>query len=287
MNYTDGDVIVFEHFGDILQLRETEGQWTVQQRFSAMNMVVLVLCYQGTVQLKLNGCDYVTTVGQGLALLPSAVIEHLMVSPDVHIRGFGFAVTAMESVFHTYRRTWEDALSLNSNPLVQLSEGQMQVAEHLYQIVRLERQMTDCHHYRPMIRSLAQSLLYMLADIISRAPNEIDTAPSSREQQFRHFVQLLWASGGKEREVSYFADQMCITPKYLSVIVRKSCGKTPMQMINAYTANMIAQRLRATDLSFKEIARELNFGNVSFFSRYVKKHLGCTPREYRDKKRQT
>ena len=283
VNYTDGDVIVFEQFGDFLQLPDNSGKWTMQEQFTDMNMVVLLICYQGTVQLRLNGRDYEFTAGQGLALLPTAVIERVMVSPDVHIRGFCFAVTAMESMLHTYRQTWEDALSLNENPQVSLSEGQMQVTEHLYQIVRLEQQMTDNRHYRSMIRSLTQSLLYMLADAISRSPNDTETTISSKEQLFKRFVQLIWASGGKERAVSYYANQLCITPKYLSVIVRESCGKTPMQIIHSYAANMIAQMLRATDLSIKEIARELNFGNESFFGRYVKQHLGCPPREYRER----
>ena len=287
INYTDGDVIVFEQFGDYFQSADNGG-WTVQQQFSKMNMVVLLVCYHGTVQLRLNGRDYETTGGQALALLPSAVIERLMVSPDVHIRGFGFAVTAMESMFHTNRQTWEEALSLNDHPLLGLTESQMQVAEHLYQIARLEQQMTDARHYRPMMRSLAQSMLYVLADAISRLSASLNSAEGGksktpREQQFKRFVQLLWASGGKEHEVAWFANQMCITPKYLSVIVRESCNKTPLQMIHSYTANMIAQRLRNTSLSIKEIAREMNFSNESFFGRYVKQHLGYPPGEYRER----
>ena len=288
INYTDGDVIVFEQFGDFFQSANSGG-WTVQQRFSEMNMVVLLVCYRGMVQLRLNGRDHETTSGQALALLPSAVIERLMVSPDVHIRGFGFAVTAMESMFHTYRQTWEKALSLNDHPLLSLTEGQMLVAEHLFQIAQLEQRMTDLRHYRPMMRSLVQSMLYMLADAISRpSASSLNTSEggknaSTREQQFKRFVQLLWASGGKEREVAWFANQMCITPKYLSVIVRESCSKTPLQMIHGYTANTIAQRLRNTDQSIKEIARELNFSNESFFGRYVKQHLGYPPGEYRER----
>ena len=282
MNYTD-DVIVFEKFGDFFQSTTKKGQWIVQQQFSEMNMVVLLVCYRGTLMLRLNGHNYEATAGQGLALLPSAIIERLMVSPDVHIRGFGFAVTAMENMFHTYRHTWEEALSLNDNPKVLLSERQMQVAEHLYQIVHLGQQMTDNRHYYPMIRSLAQAMLYMLADIISRPANEGDATATVKEQHFKRFVQLLWSCGGKEREVAWYAEQMCITPKYLAVIVRESCGKTPLQLIHAYTTNIIIQRLRSTNLSIKEIARELNFTNDSFFGRYAKQHLGCSPRKYREK----
>ena len=291
INYTGGDVIVFEQFGDFFESAD-RGGWTVQQRFSEMNMVVLLVCYHGAVQLRLNGRDYETISGQALALLPSAVIERLMVSPDVHIRGFGFAVTAMESMFHTYRQTWEEALSLNDHPQLSLTKGQMLVAEHLYQIAQLEQRMTDSRHYRPMMRSLVQSMLYMLADAISQPSTSLNSHEGekkvlTKEQQFKRFVQVLWASGGKERKVAWFADQMCITPKYLSVIVRESCGKTPLQMIHGYTANKIAQLLSNTSLSIKEIAYELNFSNESFFGRYTKQHLGCSPCEYRNKMRQT
>ena len=282
VSYTNGDIVVFDQFGDAFQSTEDSGKWTVQQRFASMNMVVLVICYQGKVQLRLNGRDYEASVGQGLACLPIANIERLMVTPDVHVRGFGFSVTAMESMFHTYRRTWQDALSLNENPLLQLSEEQMEVAEHLYQIVLLAKRMESSPHYSPMIRSLVQSFLYLLADMVNNTSDSDTSSLPQREQQFKHFVQLLWASGGKVRSVSYFANQMCITAKYLSVIVREACGKTPMQMIHSYSANMIAQLLRGTDMSIKEIAHEMNFKNGSFFGRYVKQHLGYPPKEYRE-----
>ena len=75
--------------------------------------------------------------------------------------------------------------------------------------------------------------------------------------------------------------------RYLATVVRESSGKTPLEMIHRYTANMIAQHLRSTNLTVKEICTELEFPNESFFGRFVKKHLGCSPREYREKMRQT
>ncbi len=279
--YTNGDVFVFEQFADFFEAADDSRQWTVPQRFSSMNMVVMLVCYSGTMNMQLNGREFEMVSGQGLVLLPSARIGKVMVSPDLYLRGFGFAVTAMENIFHTYQQTWEEVLSLNDNPLVTLSTAQSKVTGHLYQIARLEQEMVECQYYKPMLRSLTQSLLYMLADIIDKSTNKTILTSTSKEQQFRRFVQLLWSNGGKHRKVSYFANKMYISPKYLSVIVRETSGKTPLQMINSYTANMIAQRLRNTSMSIKEIAHELNFDNESFFGRYVKKHLGHPPGEYR------
>ena len=76
-----------------------------------------------------------------------------------------------------------------------------------------------------------------------------------------------------------------ITPKYLSVVVREVSGKTPTEWIHYYAVNVIAQRLTQTKKTIKEISVELNFPNPSFFGRFVREHLGCSPKEYREKYR--
>ncbi len=288
LNYNNGDVIIFDNFGDIFLSSETSGHWKIKPQFNDLNAVLLLVCQQGTMKARIKDVDYEVGVGQGLALLPMVVIQQLLVTPDVHFRGFGFSITAMENVFLNYRTTWQEALSLADYPLVTLSEGQMHVMENLYQIAQQAENMTDCRYYRPMMRAVAQAFLYMIADVVSQRGRDDDgESMTQKERLFKQFVSLLWTSSGKNRSVAYFADQLCITPKYLATLVRESSGKTPLEMIHRYTANLIAQRLRGTNLTIKEICAEMDFPNESFFGRFVKKHLGCTPREYRDKMRQT
>ena len=90
-------------------------------------------------------------------------------------------------------------------------------------------------------------------------------------------------SNGRIRSVKTFADMLNITPKYLSVAVREVSGKTPTDWIQYYVVNVIAQRLTQTKKTIKEIFVELNFPNPSFFGRFVREHLGCSPKEYREK----
>lgn len=288
LNYNNGDVIIFDNFGDIFQSSEADGQWKVKPDLTNLNAVLLLVCQRGTMKARIRDVDYEISVGQGLVLLPMVVIQQLLVTPDVHFRGFGFSITAMENVFYNYRATWQEALTLADRPVVTLSEGQMHVAENLYQIAWQAERMTDCRYYRPMLRAVVQAFLYMIANVLNHREHDYeDEGMSQKERIFKQFVSLLWTSGGKNRKVDYFAQQLCITPKYLATLVRESSGKSPLEMIHRYTANMIAQRLRSTNMTIKEICTELEFPNESFFGRFVKKHLGCTPREYRDKMRQT
>lgn len=69
----------------------------------------------------------------------------------------------------------------------------------------------------------------------------------------------------------------------LTMICKKNSGKTANEWIREYTLAAITHELRNTELSVKGISNKTGFSNTSFFSRYVKQHLGCTPMEYRDR----
>lgn len=104
------------------------------------------------------------------------------------------------------------------------------------------------------------------------------------EYIFRRFIEKLSKDNGMHRSVSYYADALFYTPKYLSKVIKDACGKNPSTLINEYTMEHIKYQLRNSDKSIKEIAEEFNFPNQSFFGKYVKAHLGVSPQQYRDEK---
>jgi len=85
----------------------------------------------------------------------------------------------------------------------------------------------------------------------------------------------------KKRSVSYYAERLYITPKYMSTTVKKISGKTALEWINEYVIEDIKRQLAFSSKSIKEIADYLMFPSISFFGKYVKKHLGVSPKEFR------
>lgn len=83
--------------------------------------------------------------------------------------------------------------------------------------------------------------------------------------------------------MEYYASQLFISPKYLTIICKKNSDKTANDWIREYTLADISYYLRNTELSVKEISIKLGFPNTSFFGKYVKEHFGCTPLAYRSK----
>ena len=64
---------------------------------------------------------------------------------------------------------------------------------------------------------------------------------------------------------------------------KESSGETASELINRYVVKDIDFLLKQRGKSIKEICNELEFPNLSFFGRYVKKHLGLSPKQYRAK----
>jgi YesN/AraC family two-component response regulator len=86
----------------------------------------------------------------------------------------------------------------------------------------------------------------------------------------------------EEREVAYYADKLCISPRYLSSVVRSvRIDVTPKAIIDSFVVLEIKALLQSTNLSIQEIADRLHFPDQSFFGRYFKKHTGLMPSRYR------
>jgi AraC-like DNA-binding protein len=81
--------------------------------------------------------------------------------------------------------------------------------------------------------------------------------------------------------VEWYANELCISPKYLSALCKKNSGKTANEWITEHVLEDIRYYLKQTDYSIKQICDLLGFPNPSFFGRYVKDHFGQTPAYFR------
>lgn len=96
------------------------------------------------------------------------------------------------------------------------------------------------------------------------------------------FFRLLVNNFKKHRAVSFYADKLCFTPKYLSSVVKKVTGYTIQEWINELVINHTKNLLKMTDKTVLEISEEMNFSNPSFFGRFFKQYTGLTPLQFRN-----
>lgn len=104
----------------------------------------------------------------------------------------------------------------------------------------------------------------------------------SRERQlFTGFIRLVAQYAAERHGLDFYASHLCVTPRYMSTIVRNVSGKSAKHWIDEATINAIKVQLRYTDKQVAEIAYDMNFPNASFFCKYFKRLTGMTPMDYR------
>ena len=86
----------------------------------------------------------------------------------------------------------------------------------------------------------------------------------------------------KNREVGYYADKLCVTPKYLSEICKSVSGKTANYWISRFTTIHIRRLLKEREMTFTQISDFFEFSSPAYFSRFVQKHLGTSPTNFRE-----
>ena len=100
---------------------------------------------------------------------------------------------------------------------------------------------------------------------------------------YERFMQLVQENCMREREVQFYSDKLNITPKYLNYICKANTGITASGWIQRYAKEWIILLLKDKNLNISEIADDMDFSSRSFFTRYVKKLLSVTPKEYRER----
>ena len=133
---------------------------------------------------------------------------------------------------------------------------------------------------------LGNQMRMFLYDLWVAYASEISVMKSddNASQIFFRFISLVQKQCRKHRDVAYYADQICITPKYLSQVSNKVTNVPALQWINYYAGFELVSLLDNPDLTISDVAFDMNFSSPNHLTRYCKKILGFTPSEYRSKR---
>ena len=172
-------------------------------------------------------------------------------------------------------------ISLWTDPVISLSDADVDTI--LNDFRKLHGRICDKNHrfYKELIGSLALTMVYDLFDVHARRDG--GGKISERKADLVSELTKLLSSGKtrQNREVAYYASLLNVSPKYLGNVVRRQTGRSVSFLIDQHTVPMIIKYLKNSKLTQTQIADEFNFTSLSYFCRYVKKHLGMSPSEYR------
>ena len=207
--------------------------------------------------------------------------KNLAAAPDMQVEWFAAGNNYLQSLLPSNNYSIGGSISLNQNPVISLTDAQ--ASRLLEDFHRLKERMADRHllFYQEMMGSLCLTMMY---DIFEPHSQRDATAAHSDRTAYivKQLMQLLSTGISlTERDVSYYAERLNVSPKYLSATVKRVTGHSVTSYINRHTIPMLKDLLGDECLSLTQIAERMHFTSLSYFSRYCTKHLGQSPSEYR------
>ena len=168
------------------------------------------------------------------------------------------------------------------NPSIPLDEEGLRLMEADFALFRTRLVLPESAFKREVLGRVMQIFLFDLWTVCQHGLSQMETSDFTASL-FLRFLTLVQQNVLTEREVAWYADRLCITPKYLSQVCRTMTGLPASQWIQFYASFELVSLLNDTSKTLSEISDLMNFENISHFSRYVKKMLGKSPSEYRQK----
>ena len=245
---------------------------------------LIVICTEGIAQFDYDGQQIRLHKDDVFLYMAHSVVTNFMSSSDFNCRQIWFSRGELWNINKYGEVSLSDLPYLKRHPIMHLTDDDVKLLDDYFQL--LCRRMRDSSPvlYSNIVRSLVSTMMLEILSMMRRQePENTVTTDVHRQRLANEFMRLVEQSDGRIRKVDDFANQLNITPKYLSTLLKETMNRRPSEMIHFYTLKAIEHRLRYTDMTMQEIANDLNFANASFFGKYFKEHAGMTPLDFRKK----
>ncbi len=243
--------------------------------------IMLGLSIKGTGKLRVNFREYELFPNTVLLIFPHQIIKIIEASDD-------FLIETLFISFDFYSefpmpKDLDAIMQIGKTPCLVVSQEIMQnLLEYHAFIVKQYNNIG--HIYREkIVKTLLYALMIEVSAIYkSDKKNTVVKNSSRQEELVNRFFELLMKHYQQERNVSFYADKLCLTSKYLSSTIKKVTGQSILSWIHETVVIEAKMLLRSTTLTVQQVSDKLNFPNPSFFSRFFKGYAGMTPLEYRN-----
>ena len=272
IGYSDNDIVVVDSIQQFAEINT-----------ALVSMTAVVICTSGKVQGFINGKQIELHQNQ-VAIVPQNVtVTDVMVSPDFNLKAMFLTNRILQSFLREKMNVWNDMMYVHRNHIVTMDEDEILFYTHFYDMMKLTFTRGMGNPFRTdVIQSLLRSAILGLCGAMKQyLPADIELKGKTSDVHFQRFLDLLHSIDVKHRTVEAYANDLCISPKYLTAICKKNSGKTANEWITEHVLEDIRYYLKQTDLSIKQICAQLGFPNPSFFGKYVKDHFGMTPMQLR------
>lgn len=242
---------------------------------------ILILCTGGMASVNINDNTYHAEKNDFLFCHPNMILANSMYSADFTFKGIVFTREFAREFGTFLEGGWGVMVNMDRIPIVRFSDRECGIFTHYWDLLHEKLSGEHLKHHNDIMGCLLMAFVYEMRDCAENLDRADIPQFKSSEKLFSRFMELLTSTFPKQREVAFYAKQLCVSPKYLSSVCKQISGETASNIICKYIISDIKYALRQRDLSVKQVAVKLGFHNLSFFGKYTKRALGMSPKAYR------
>lgn len=240
--------------------------------------MTIVVCKSGNVELSIDLERHYVESPATIIVLPTQHIECVSISPNFEAMIINLSDRFVDMLNISSRAHM--LMSLRNNPVTQLDHISLRVMEVYSLIISKAISHTSNPYRLEVVENFTRAFFYaggfFLHELWDKRPTSFQNSIVER------FIKLVHKNYRQHRRVGFYADKLCITPKYLSKVIKHSSGQSAVEWIDSYVILEAKALLKSSYKTIQQISVELNFPNQSFFGKYFKRLTGISPKEYRE-----
>ncbi|MBQ4034110.1 MAG: helix-turn-helix domain-containing protein [Paludibacteraceae bacterium] len=246
-----------------------------------MQMNVILFCIEGSARFDVNCVTERIDSGEVTFILTGNELRNWRFSKDAKCRIIFISDRLVRASLNSNLDLWNRAFYIHDLRKLPM-EGWF---ENYFMFIREKLNEPPTPHKKQVLLALVQAVLL---DFCDHLEEELDVPVSEKgvtqgNLLFQRFLALLEKTEPKRQTVDYYSNELCVSPKYLSMVCKMMSQKTTSEWIRSYVDADIRMLLHRADMSIKEVAEKLGFENISFFGKYVRARFGCSPRKFRQR----
>ena len=248
-----------------------------------INCILLAFCIEGKAQYSIDTKECMVKANDAIIMSQGTITDNYLFSHDLKGVGLMMSNQFYREIVQNVHELAQLFLYARTHPVFTLTNEQAKTLVTYFYAIKDKVDEHDHHFRNDVVSAIIKAMIFDMSNVIYHQQHTTDQRQTRAEAIFTSFIELLEQNYKVERRVSWYAQQLKITPKYLSETVKQISFRTPNDWINNYVVLEMRVMLKNSTMSIKEITEALNFPNQSFFGKYFKEHMGMSPSEYRKK----
>ena len=251
------------------------------ENYVKVQAAVLLLVKRGSVEVELDLKTYKLDAGSLFIVFPEQVLKAKKASDDFEPVCIACSKNMIEELIIRFDDNTRLILKIRENPLMQLDKVEFAQIDASFEFLKQKFESSDTNTCRLQI--LKNHLIGLLYECIGMRsePATTDVIKSRGQVLFSQFIDLVVENHREQHSVKFYADELGITPKYLSAVAEEQTGKNAKRWIDEHIALDAKVLLRSSSRDIQKVSKILNFPDVSFFGKFFKRLVGVSPKAYR------